>query len=243
MNDELEYAEMLEIPVNTVKVVKKKSFFTKKKQEDSAEEIKSQVIDSVNERVGDYVYTEDLTDLPEPETSAKANKSKWDVTLIAETVAVCVLAIGIFATNLFMPNSAINSFIKYFSTASEQEAIYRDFTLSPVVNDFNDVQITVSESGVISFTDKCSVYPVCEGTVSAVYENAGLYTVEIAHTTAFSSVVTGVNSVYYRVGDSVKSGVPVAYSMGENEVKICMYNNGTLLNCYTLSGTVPVWNS
>ncbi|MBO5327898.1 MAG: hypothetical protein J6B04_01850 [Clostridia bacterium] len=243
MNEELDYAEMLEIPVNTVKVVKKKSLFSRKKQPDTADEIKTQLIDSVNERVGDYVFTEDLTEINSGEEPIKTKKSKLDIALIAETVAVCVLAIGIFATNIFMPNSAINTFINYFSATNQPEAAYTDFTLSPVVSDFNDVEITVSESGVISFTDKCAVYPVCEGKVAAVYQNQGVYTVEIAHTSNFSSVVTGVDNVYYQVGETVKSGVPVAYSSGDSQVQISMYNDGTLLNCYTLSGTLPVWNS
>lgn len=244
--DELDYAEMLEIPVNTVKVVKKKSFF-KRKRADDTEDLKSKLVDTVNERVGDYVFAEDLTEPPKPEKPVRALRLKGDkagVVLVVETCAVCALAVGIFLTNVFMPNSAINTFINSFSAEDPApEAAYSDFKLSSVVSDLSDADVTVSTGGVISFTDNCAVYPVCDGTVSAVYENAGLYTVEIAHTSSFKSVVTGVNTVYYAVGDKVKSGVPVAYSGGEAEVKISMYDGGTLLNCYTMSGAVPVWNS
>lgn len=245
--DELDYAEMLEIPVNTVKVVKKKSLFKRRKDEADPEDLKSKVVDTVNERVGDYIYAEDLTEPAVPEKTRQRFAFKTDkagVVLIVETCAVCALAIGIFITNVFMPNSAINTFINRFSsTEAAAEAAYTDFKLSPVVSNLSDAEVNVSESGVISFTDECAVYPVCSGTVSSVYENAGLYTVEIAHTSTFKSVVTGVSNVYYAVGDSVKGGVPVAYSDGKSEVKISMYDGGTLLNCYSMSGAVPVWNS
>ena len=55
MDQELEYAQMLEVPVSTVNVVKKKPIFKKKEQKDD-DVLKEQVVDSVNERMGDYVY-------------------------------------------------------------------------------------------------------------------------------------------------------------------------------------------
>ncbi|MDE6372971.1 MAG: hypothetical protein K2L72_00560, partial [Clostridia bacterium] len=63
------------------------------------------------------------------------------------------------------------------------------------------------------------------------------------HTSKFSSVITGLDTVYAGVGENVKSNLPFAYSNGENEVRVSMYDGDTLLNCYTLSGAVPVWNS
>ncbi|MBE7088501.1 MAG: hypothetical protein E7370_03150 [Clostridiales bacterium] len=242
MNDELDYAEMLEIPVNTVKVVKKKSIFSRKK-EDREEDLKAKAMDSVNGRMDDYVYPEDLTSKSDFYEASEV-KGKRDIILIAETAAACALALGIFATNMLVPNTAINTFINYFSEVEQTESAYSEFDLFPVVSDLSDAEVTVSESGVITFTDSCAVYPVCQGTVSAVYQNeSGIYTVEIAHTSLFSSVVTGVDTVYYSVGDSVKSGVPIAYTNGENQVTVSMYNEGLLLNNYSLSGTVPVWNS
>jgi hypothetical protein len=301
MDEQLEYAEMLEIPVSTVNVVKKRSLFGKRKEEKN---LKEEAISAVNERVsaaeratfnrkvtnaktasgecnqgiegttpatermGDYVYAEDLSDysqMPQYATEnpfeqngnidaqnatlsaqngnakgAKSNKAR--AVLISETVAICLLAVGIFVTNLLMPTSAINTFIGYFTATTEPEAVYSDFTLYPVVSELSTANISVSDSGVISFKADCAVYPVCNGTVASIYQNEGIYTVEIAHTSTFSSVITGVNTVYYSVGESVKSEVPVARSNGETEVKISMFNNGTLLNCYVLSGTAPVWN-
>ena len=59
MNEQLDYAEMLEIPVNTVNVVKKKSIFKRKQkqQPEMQDDLKAQVVESVNERVGAYVVS------------------------------------------------------------------------------------------------------------------------------------------------------------------------------------------
>ena len=35
----------------------------------------------------------------------------------------------------------------------------------------------------------------------------------------------------------------VGYSDGNAEVRVSMYDNETMLNCYTLTGAVPVWKS
>ena len=101
----------------------------------------------------------------------------------------------------------------------------------------------MTDNGVLCFTGESGVYPVCDGVVSSITEENGLYTVQIAHTSTFSSVITGLSDVYSAKDTKVKSNIPFAYSDGENEVRISMYDGENLLNCYTLSGEVPVWNS
>ena len=107
----------------------------------------------------------------------------------------------------------------------------------------SDAEIAVTDDGVIHFTQKATLYPVCDGEVASVTETDGVYTVKIAHTSKFTSVFTGLDTVYAQVGDDVKSNVPFAYSKGEKEVRVSMFDGETQLNCYTLSGTVPVWKS
>ena len=255
MNEELDYAEMLEIPVSTVNVVKKKSIFKhkpffapNKPQEAPAaqDELKDLVVDSVNERVGAYTYTEDLSEPAKPEKKSKFfGKDKGSKIIVTELIAVCVLAAAIFLTNIFMPNSAINTFLGTLTgnNKAEAEPSYNEITLSPVVGDKSEAVVSVSESGVLSFTAKGSVYPVCAGKVASITKEEDTYTVEIAHTSTFTSVITGLTDVYSAKGTSVQGNIPFAYSDGENEVRVSMYDNGTLLNCYTLSGVVPVWNS
>ncbi|MDE5943680.1 MAG: hypothetical protein K2H30_05695 [Clostridia bacterium] len=258
MNQELDYAEMLEIPVNTVNVVKKKSFFKRKQAVQPApqpEELKEMVVESVNERVGAYVYAEDLTDAPKPEKvrfknrvsdAAAAIKGKGGKVLFIEAVAIGLIAIAIFVTNIFMPNSAINAFLGLFTGTANAEAAeptYSELTLSAVVSDFSDAEVFVSDSGVISFTAEGSVYPVYNGKISHVYEDSGLYTVEIAHTSNFTSVITGLTYAYYEADTKVAANLPVGYSDGASEVRVSLYNNGALLNCFTLMDEVPVWVS
>ncbi|MCD8372093.1 MAG: M23 family metallopeptidase [Clostridia bacterium] len=246
MNDELEYAQMLEVPVSTVSVVKKKNLFKRKNARDD-EELKEQVVDSVNERLGDYVFAEDLSVPPKEEGKkafAATISDRAGKILVAEIVAACLLAVGIFLTNVFMANSVINTFIKSLSAETTAEASYSEFQLVSVVSDLADAEVSVSAEGVITFTADCCVYPVCDGTVASVTQNtAGLYTVKVEHTSAFTSVITGLSAVYYSQGESVKGNIPVGYTDGSGEVSVSMYNGGELLNCYTLSGALPVWNS
>lgn len=252
MNQELDYAEMLEIPVSTVNVVKKKSFFKRRQKAEQPEELKERVVESVNERVGAYVYSEDVSDPPKAEKPKKKEKAaaavgdKSGKVLLFETVAIGLIAVGIFVTNLLMPNSAINGLIGNFTATSAKKAVepsYTEFTLAPVVSGLSDAEMSVSESGVLSFTAKGSVYPICAGTVSKVYGQDGLYTVEIAHTSTFTSVITGLTNVYNETGTKVAPNVPVAYSDGGQEVRVTMYDGGNLLNCFTLTDEVPVWKS
>lgn len=250
MEQELDYAEMLEIPVSTVNVVKKKSFFKRKppkEKEAPQEELKELVVDSVNERVGAAVQAEDLSEPPKKQRkkfpALNFKKDRGTVVLIAEFAAVCLIAVAIFLTNLFMPTSVINTFIGNLTAEKTVEPSYNELKLSPVVSELSDAEVQVSESGVLTFTAKGSVYPICDGTVTSVSETDGLYTVQIAHTSTFTSVVTGLSDVYTMKGVKVKSNIPLAYSDGKNEVKVSMYDGETLLNCYKLSGEVPVWNS
>ena len=250
MNEELDYAEMLEIPVSTVNVVKKKSIFKRKaakNQPQPQEDLKERVVESVNERVGAYVYSEDLSDPPKPEKRSKTatvtRNDRASKIIFTEAVVVALIAIAIFVTNLLLPNTVINTFLSSFSATTEEEPAYTEFTLSSVVGNFSDAEVSVSDSGVLSFTAEGSVYPICNGTVSSVSEKNGLYTVEIAHTSTFKSVITGLTNVYSAVGTKVRSNIPVAYSNGDSEVRVTMYDKDAVLNCYSLSGEIPVWKS
>ena len=131
----------------------------------------------------------------------------------------------------------------WLTAVKEKEASYNQFKLTSVVSELSDADVAVTDDGVIHFTQKAAVYPVCDGEVASVTKTDSLYTVKIAHTSKFVSVITGLDTVYAAEGDEVKSNLPFAYSEGKNEVRVSMYDGDTLLKCYTLSGAVPVWNS
>ena len=245
MDQQLEYAQMLEVPVSTVSVVIKKPFFNMKAK--GEDDLKEQVVDSVNERMGDSVYPEDLTVPPKQETKSAFAATLADRSgrvLVIEVAAACLLAIGIFLTNVFMPGSAINSFIAGISAEQPVEASYTEFELFPVISELSDAEVSVSESGVITFTGEGAVYPVADGTIASVTTlSDGTYSAEVAHTSVFRSIVSGLTDVYYSVGDRVAGNIPVGYSDGGAQISVTMYNDGELLDCYTLSGALPVWNT
>ncbi len=286
MLEEIEYAEMLEIPVSTVNVVKKQ-----RRRKKAEEDLKETLIANVNDRLrdttsdnADDVFRADPTpvsDETKPQegeegalhfdavpdridtvrlysaedgntlhgyeqrlneggmyaTNDTTSKS-IRIALGVELGAICALCCGIFLTNVFLPNSAINTFFRAVNTPSQTEVVrpYTDFALRSVVSEFSDAELTLSPSGILSFTDECAVYPVADGTVSQITQDAdGKYTVKIDHTSEFSGVFTGLDSVYYVVGDSVKANVPMGYSEGESEVQVTMYAEGNLLNCFQLT--------
>ena len=137
-----------------------------------------------------------------------------------------------------MPGSAINTFFRALNTPTEDAIArpYTDFTLSAIVSELSDAELTLSPAGVLSFTDECCVYPAADGTVSEVTKNAdGFYTLKVNYTDTFTGVFYGLDSVYYGVGDTVKTNVPVGYTAGETEVQVTMYSGGELLNCFELT--------
>ncbi|MBE7079937.1 MAG: hypothetical protein E7371_01715 [Clostridiales bacterium] len=311
MNEEIEYAEMLEIPVSTVNVIRKTQRRRKNKPieetaavpieypaELSASPLKDTVIAQVNDRVNESqsvlqppievemeplaenenedrildfdpiperidtvrLYSEEetngfLKDGLHPQDFTLKNEndggryalnyknrisSGLKIALNAEFIAACALCGAIFLTNVFMPNSAINTFFRSMSaasaTAQTDPRVYTDFTLSSVVSELSDAELSLSPAGILSFTDECHVYPAVNGTVQSVTQTAdGDYTVKIGYSDTFTGIVNGLDRVYYIEGDEVKANVPLGYSDGENEVQVTMYSGGVLLNCFQLT--------
>lgn len=264
MNEEIEYAEMLEIPVSTVNVIRKN---VKKRKAEAGENrgLKEETISRVNGKItppyatlsneyfeslqneenasgentnqeGMYEPSEEyIPEYPAPLT----RKEKVKETLLkAEFGLACALCLGIFLTNVWMPESAINTFFR--SLVPEKEVVderdYTDFTLSSILGAGSEAEMTLSPTGILTFTQEGCVYPTADGTVSAVSQDEnGKYTVTIAHTDSFSGVIDGLDYVYYEIGQTVKHNVPVGYSNGENEVQVAMYSDGNLLNCFSVT--------
>lgn len=233
MNEELDYAEMLEIPVETVTVKRK----DKKKRREP--DLREQLVEQVNDRMeaDDPAYAEST---PIAREAAAPRSGRAHKILVAEFAAACALVATIFFTNIFMTDSAINTFVRGLfqgETETVDTREYADFTLSSVVNEYMDVEIAVSDTGVMSFTAKCSVYAPCDGEVSSVSGDAESgYAVEIRHSDSFSTILSGLDSVYGAEGEAVKANLPLGYSDGEGEVRVMFYSDGTLLNCYTVDG-------
>ena len=265
MSENIDYAEMLEIPVNTLNVTKKRS--RKKKEADS--DLKERVVERVNERVTRGEREEPAAfaavDMPEDGMAQgenvvdygeeaqvfesaphKPKKFLENKLLLAEFIAVCALCATILLTNLFWQESAINTFFRGLvspqETVQEDDRVYSELTLGSVVSDA-EIECTVSDTGVLTFTGECSVYAPYEGTVRNVAEADGLYTVEIEHTTSFTTVIAGLTHAYFAAGDEVFSTIPVGFSDGASPVSVTMYDNGTPISAYSVSETGDiVWN-
>lgn len=243
MNEELDYAEMLEIPVETVTVNRKER---KKRKEDDLQE---QLVQEVNERMEtaeDPAYAESTLISREEKFEGRKQRVSRRI-LIGEFIAVCALCATIFLTNIFMTDSAINTFVRGLFQGNAAETtdtrVYTDFNLSSIVNDTVDTEIAVSSAGVLSFTAKCSVYSPCDGKISAVNGNADAgYTVEIKHSDSFSTIMSGLDAVYLGSGDSVKSNIPLGYTDGEGEVRVMFYSEGTLITSCSVEGNVLSWS-
>ena len=167
MNDELNYAEMLEIPVETVTVRRKE-----RKKREKEPDLQEQLVEEVNEKLEseDPSYAESTPIARNAPYEGRKKKVARRV-IVGEFIAVCALCAAIFLTNIFLPNSAINTFVRGLfgsDTAPADTRTYSEFTLSSVVNDAVDAELAVSETGVLSFTSQCSVYSPCAGTLSSV---------------------------------------------------------------------------
>lgn len=289
MNEAIQYAEMLEIPVSTVQIVRKKRGKKQKAEEktvhkDGSERIEPQTELSVEKQafaesansngkllmedeeridtmrvysaydkpfLGDgklrpREYPTGEAELPyETEILSQTHhERRTRLALGIEFTAACALCGAIFLTNIFMPNSAINTFFRFLGDVSQptDARTYTDFTLSPVVSNFSNVELTLLENGVLTFKDKCCVYPTVDGTVSAVNKSEdGYYSVKIAHSNSFTGVIDGLQHVYYEVGDTVKANVPIGFADGETDVQVTMYSFGEMLNCFALQENCLVW--
>ncbi len=240
MNDELSYAEMLEIPVETVTVKRKE-----KKKKGREEALSDQLVEQVNERMqtGDPAYAESTT--IEREAVKKPRPSWAKRVLVGELIAVVVLCAAIFFTNLFIPNSAINTFVRgLFRGASTADTrTYNDFALSPVVNGFDDVDITVSETGVMSFTAECSVYAPCAGALERVTGSAEEgYSVLLRHSDSFTTVISGLDTVYAAEGETVRTNTPLGFTDGDGVVRVMFYDNDRLITNYSLGENGLAWS-
>ncbi len=287
MNEEIEYAEMLEIPVSTVNVVRKS---TRRKKQKPQEELpaappaqnalpplKDSVIAQVNDRLNESepcetepqegsldfdpipdrvdtlrLYSQEETEgfldglYPKEEENdggmyaLNSPSKRLRVALGVEFAAACALCGAIFLTNVFMPSSAINTFFRSIASANGAAQAdtrgYQDFTLSAVVSELSDAELSLSPAGILSFTDACCVYSAADGKIADITQNAdGSYLVKITYSNTFSGVFNGLDQTYYAVGDEVKCNVPFAYTDGEGEVQVTMYSGGALLNCFELT--------
>ena len=241
MNEKLQYATMLEIPVSTCSVTFKpikKKLFTKKKKVDH-EEVKKELLDKINaqqdfalqdsqvqiqseiqqpilEQVEQEQVDLSITDQPTQmvNTTNNPKKKKFRISIIGVQLAIIgVLIATIFVTSAIYPTSGVNVFLRnVFGTQTVAQTDDRIYAdFAPVINLFDD-ELPVISDGVITFSGKGSVYAPCDGKISAITKlENGKYDIEITHSENFKSVLTGIDFAYAGLDDMVFSNIPVGY--------------------------------
>lgn len=236
MKDGMEYAEMLGMEVSSCDVYVKPKKTRKKK------ELKDDVIKKVNEpEVANAEFGEFGTDIPVRSNGEKKKKFRFDV-VYAEGVAVFLLAVTILLTNIFWENSGMNRLFKSaFGDGQTVQADTRTNVNFNAQSPSGEMEVTL-DKGVMVFSGKGSLYPVCDGKVASVVEEDGKYTITLKHSDVFKTVISGVDFVYADQGDDVFKYVPVCYVNG-GDAKVSMYNKNVLVTNYAVEGGSIVWES
>ena len=259
MNEKLQYATMLEIPVNTTNITykpskKRRKVKMKAVSPDAVKEELMQKVNAESELTAPLTAQEEISpelsaentaeDVAEEYASASVHKKKKKPlfkfsAIAAETVAVFALIAVIFLTNAFYADSAINVFMRrvFSPTATEtvKEKTYDEF--APVMNFNGEISL---ENGVISCTGSGSVYAAADGEVSSVIrEEDGSYTMNIAHSGLFSSKISGLSYAYLNEGDRVYGNIPVGYVKGG--FTMCFNSNGAVIDNYTIENSAVLW--
>lgn len=255
MDNSLEYAKMIEVPVNTCEYTykRKRPFFKKKK-----------VVKAVNERLknesekdlynDNQDFVEEQNDnqnlnassqkenLPTVYDEKVAKKERFKSNVItAQVVAVFALVCAIILTNVFWENSGMNTLFKsvfYGEQVEENDLSYDEFSLTLPINGINDVEVI---DGAILVSGEYSLYPVCNGTVSNIEKASdGTYTVTVKHSESFSSVTEGLDLVYFANGEEVNRYMPIGYV--NKSAKVYLYNGESLITDYATVENSIVFN-
>ena len=236
MKDGLDYAEMLGLEVSSCDVTIKPKKTKRKK------DVIGDVIKKVNEPERETNFDDDYQTIEIPEKTNKKKEKKFKFDLVyAEGVAVFLLVVTILLTNIFWENSGIN---RIFKNAFGTAATVADMRVNTSFNakaPSGELDVKVEE-GVMEYSGKGSLYPVCDGKVVSVVEEDGKYTVTLKHSDVFKSVISGVDFVYADKGDDVFKYVPVCFVNG-GTAKVYMYNSDVLVTNYIIEGGSIIWES
>lgn len=260
MNEKLQYATMLEIPVSTSSVsfapIKKKR--GKKKKNVNHEAIKEELVNKINtetdEKLPEPISNELECDITnevnveefEQEPLEKEQKPKFKFSVIGVQLCVVGLLIAaIFLTNAFYPDSGINVFMREVfgsektEVATTDDRLYNEF--APVIA-LSEGATAEAVDGVINLSGEGSIYAPCDGKVSALtLGEDGKYTIEITHSENFKTVLSGIDYAYAGLDSEVFFNIPVGYTF-EGDVQMCfMGEDGQTITNYELVDNSVVW--
>ncbi len=239
MKDGMEYAEMLGINVSSCDVVVKPAKRKKKK------DVKEDLIAKVNEReyaeniVKESVELQGYEELV-PKAEGKTVKRRFDI-LHFQGIAIFALIVTILLTNIFWENSGINMLMKKAFNSDSEAVDARTYLSFSAKAPSEELSVEV-ENGVMTFSGKGALYPVCDGTVSSIVEEDGKYTITISHSDSFKTVISDADFVYTQNGEQVFAYIPVCY-VADGSAKVYMYDGESLLKNYIVEDGVIIWES
>lgn len=263
MNEKLQYASMIEMPIDTctiTQITRKKKRVKKNKLQE--EQVKEQLINKINldqeEQVENLLgqgaeenaYNNEQFESQNQEQnsvsvyeSAKPTKKPFKVTVIGvQLVVIGLLVATILLTNALFADSGINVFLRgVFSTEVEQTDARTQYDFAPVIAMGNNEELSL-EQGVISFEGQGSVYSPCEGEVISVTQmEDGTFDIEIMHSDNFKSVISGMEYVYVEQGQTVYKTIPVGY-LEANGAKVCFNDGqGQVITNYQIEDGLVKW--
>ena len=263
MNDGREYAEMLRTMASSCDVVVKPAKRARKKKD-----VKEEIVTKVNDEVAasevkaadelpfkeEAFGEEEIIERPKKRFSffgkkktettekpaEKKGRFKFDI-VYAEGIAAFALVVAILLTNIFWENSGMNTFFKKAFSPAQVTTDARSY------NSFNAQSPSSSldgkvEDGVMTFSGKGALFPVCDGKVSSVKQSDdGKYEITIAHSGSFKTVISGVDYSYCDENEEVFKYIPVCYLNG-GEAKVYMYNDDALVTNYVLENGSIIWS-
>lgn len=267
-NEQINYADMIEVPVNTCTVTtlpapKKRA----RKRKVTAEDLKSAVIEKVNgaevevaqdtavvtdgdSEVAEFVKSvaeKNLAingveiEIEQEDFIAKSSAKKFSTKkrIVVGVLAVVVLAVATLGAGILTDSLGLTAYFgEVFAPTQETVLEYDDYQAG--LPCLMPSAITVSE-GVMSVASKGSVYASTDGTVSKVLYEDGKYSLEIVHGEDFRTVISGLDYSYVAEGDGVFGKIPVGYSLGEGYT-VCLYSASGLITDYDISGGTVSWN-
>ena len=263
MNEKMQYASMLDLPVCTcnvsIKPAKKKKA-RKSKKEDSlnGEQIKQEVLDMVNSEqlstdTAEQVLVEENvpqdqslnefegSSLVHPYKPKKERKFKFSIVGV-QLAIIGFLVATILLTNAIYADSGINVFLRGVFSTERVEVDTRTYNeFSPIISMGNNKGVIVSD-GVITFAGEGSVYAPCDGVVSGIIQTEnGKFEIEIKHSQNFKTVISDIEHLYVAEGDKVYRNIPVGYLQPDG-ASICFKDDfGSVLENYQIVDNMVVW--
>lgn len=239
MKDGIEYAEMLGMTVSSCDVVVKPA--RRKKKRNVKEEVMAKVNEIEEAKESEVkVQTEDLEEYQEVGEIKEKKRFKFDVIYI-QGLAIFALIVTILLTNIFWEDSGINTLFKNAFGQNAEEVDARTY-LSFSAKSPSDELSSEVVNGVMTFSGKGALYPVCDGKVTSIVEEDGKYTLTISHSDSFKTVISGADFVYTEAQAEVYGYIPVCYVAG-GEANVYMYDNDELVTNYIVEDGVIIWES